>query len=179
MTITQLQYIVALDTHRHFVLASEKCFVTQPTLSMQIQKLEDELGIKIFDRSKQPVLPTEAGAAIIAQARNIIAETKAIHEIVQVQKGILHGRLALGIIPTLAPYLLPLFVSSFIKKYPLVKLIVSELTTDLIISKLRDGKIDAGILVTPLQETGINEDPLFYEELVTFVSKTNAAYKKN
>ena len=179
MTFTQLEYIIAVDNARHFARAAAECFVSQPTLSMQIRKLEEELGIKIFDRSRQPVIPTEAGSSIIMQARNIIAETNKIHEIVQVQKGILHGRLALGIIPTLAPYLLPLFISSFIKKFPLVKLIVSELTTDLIISKLRDGKIDAGILVTPLQETGIKEDPLFYEELVTFVSKTNAAYKKN
>jgi LysR family hydrogen peroxide-inducible transcriptional activator len=179
MRFTELEYIVAVDNARHFARAAAQCFVSQPTLSMQIQKLEHELGIKIFDRSKQPVLPTEAGEAIITQARNIIAETKAIHEIVQVQKGILHGRLALGIIPTLAPYLLPLFVSSFTKKYPLIKLVVNELTTDLIISKLREGKIDAGILVTPLQEAGINEDPLFYEELVTYVSRSNAAYKKN
>lgn len=179
MTFTQLEYIIAVDNARHFAKAAAQCFVSQPTLSMQIQKLEDELGIKIFDRSKQPVLPTEAGEAIILQARNIISETKAIHEIVQVQKGILHGRLALGIIPTLAPYLLPLFVSSFTKKYPHIKLVINELTTDLIIAKLREGKIDAGILVTPLQETGIKEDPLFYEELVTYVSKTNMAYKKN
>lgn len=179
MTFTQLEYIVAVDNARHFARAAAQCFVSQPTLSMQIQKLEEELGIKIFDRSKQPVLPTEAGAAIINQARNIIVETKAINEIVQVQKGILAGRLALGIIPTLAPYLLPLFVASFTKKYPLVKLVVNELTTDLIISRLREGKIDAGILVTPLQEPGIKEDPLFYEELVTYVSKSNVAYKKN
>ena len=179
MTFTQLEYIVAVDNARHFARAAAQCFVSQPTLSMQIQKLEEELGIKIFDRSKQPVLPTEAGAAIINQARNIIVETKAINEIVQVQKGILAGRLALGIIPTLAPYLLPLFVASFTKKYPLVKLVVNELTTDLIISRLREGKIDAGILVTPLQESGIKEDPLFYEELVTYVSKSNVAYKKN
>ena len=122
MTFTQLEYIIAVDNARHFAKAAAQCFVSQPTLSMQIQKLEEELGIKIFDRSKQPVLPTEAGAAIIAQARTIIAETKAIHEIVQVQKGILHGRLALGIIPTLAPYLLPLFLASFTKKIPACKI---------------------------------------------------------
>ena len=92
MTFTQLEYIIAVDNARHFARAAARCFVSQPTLSMQIQKLEDELGIKIFDRSRQPVLPTEAGSAIIMQARNIIAETKTIHEIVQVQKGILHGR---------------------------------------------------------------------------------------
>ncbi len=179
MTFTQLEYIIAVDNARHFAKAAKQCFVTQPTLSMQIQKLEEELGVKIFDRSKQPVVPTQAGIAIITQARNIIAECRAIQEIVQIQKGILHGQLAVGIIPTLAPYLLPLFVPSFTKKYPHVKLVINELTTELIISRLREGRIDAGILVTPLQETGINEDPLFYEELVAYVSKANAAYKKN
>ena len=179
MTFTQLEYIIAVDNTRHFAKAAAQCFVTQPTLSMQIQKLEEELGLKIFDRSKQPVVPTQAGAAIITQARNIIAESKAIHEIVQIQKGILHGQLAVGIIPTLAPYLLPLFVPSFTKKYPQVKLVINELTTELILARLKEGRIDAGILVTPLQEAGIHEDPLFYEELVAYVSKSNAAYKKN
>lgn len=179
MTFTQLEYIIAVDNTRHFAKAAAQCFVTQPTLSMQIQKLEEELGLKIFDRSKQPVVPTQAGAAIITQARNIIAESKAIHDIVQIQKGILHGQLAVGIIPTLAPYLLPLFVPSFTKKYPQVKLVINELTTELILARLKEGRIDAGILVTPLQEAGIHEDPLFYEELVAYVSKSNAAYKKN
>jgi LysR family hydrogen peroxide-inducible transcriptional activator len=179
MTFTQLEYIIAVDNSRHFAKAAAQCFVTQPTLSMQIQKLEEELGVKIFDRSKQPVVPTQAGAAIISQARKIITECRTIQEVVQIQKGILHGQLAIGIIPTLAPYLLPLFVSSFTQKYPNVKLVINELTTELILSRLREGRIDAGILVTPLQETGINEDPLFYEELVAYVSKNNAAYKKN
>ena len=178
MTFTQLEYIIAVDNARHFARAAAQCFVSQPTLSMQIQKLEEELGIKIFDRSRQPVLPTEAGSAIIMQARNIIAETKTIHEIVQVQKGILQGQLVLGIIPTLAPYLLPLFIPSFTKKYPDIKLIVNELTTAHIISRLREARLDAGILVTPLQEQGINEDPLFYEELIAYVSKSNTAFKK-
>jgi LysR family transcriptional regulator, hydrogen peroxide-inducible genes activator len=179
MTFTQLEYIIAVDNTRHFAKAAAQCFVTQPTLSMQIQKLEEELGVKLFDRSKQPVVPTQPGLAIIAQARNIIAECKNIHEIVQIQKGILNGQLAIGIIPTLAPYLLPLFIPSFTKAYPNVKLVVNELTTELIISRLREGRIDAGILVTPLQELGINEMPLFYEELVAYVSKKNAAYKKS
>lgn len=179
MTFTQLEYVIAVDNTRHFAKAAAQCYVTQPTLSMQIQKLEEELGLKLFDRSKQPVVPTQAGVAIIKQARNIISECKAIHEIVQVQKGILHGQLVVGIIPTLAPYLLPLFLPSFTKKYPHVKLVINELTTELIVSRLREGRLDAGILVTPLQESGINEDPLFYEELVAYVSKTNTAYKKN
>src|SRR6478752_5600254 len=100
MTITQLQYIVALDTHRHFVLASEKCFVTQPTLSMQIQKLEEELGVKIFDRTKQPVIPTEIGASIIAQARVILREANTIEDLINDQKDSMTGELRVGIIPT-------------------------------------------------------------------------------
>ena len=178
MTFVQLEYIIAVDTCRHFAQAAAQCFVTQPSLSMQIQKLEEELGLKLFDRSKQPVVPTEAGAAVIEQARKIIAENNVIHEIVQQKKGIITGTLHIGIIPTLAPYLLPLFIQQFIKKYPLVKLIVTELTTELIVSRLKEGRIDVGILVTPLDEKGIKEEPLFYEEMVAYVSKKDKAYKK-
>jgi LysR family hydrogen peroxide-inducible transcriptional activator len=159
-------------------MAASRCFVTQPTLSMQIQKLEEELGVKIFDRSKQPVVPTEAGIEIIEQARKILAEKNVITEIVQAKKGVLTGELRIGIIPTLAPYLLPLFVQNFSKKYPHVKLIVQEMLTEYIIARLREGRIDAGIVVTPLQEKGIKEHVLFYEELMAYVSKKNAAYKK-
>jgi LysR family hydrogen peroxide-inducible transcriptional activator len=178
MTFVQLEYLVALDNHRHFATAADNCFVTQPTLSMQVQKLEEELGIKIFDRSKQPVIPTQAGAVIIEQARKILAEKNIMTEIAQARKGVMIGELRIGIIPTLAPYLLPLFVQSFNKKYPQVKLVVNEMMTEYIISRLREGRIDVGILVTPLQEKGIKEDVLFYEELLAYVSKKNAAYKK-
>jgi LysR family transcriptional regulator, hydrogen peroxide-inducible genes activator len=179
MTLTQLEYIISVDNTRHFAKAAAQCYVTQPTLSMQIQKLEEELGVQIFDRSKQPVVPTQAGAEIIAQARKAVAECNGVLEVVQTQKGILQGQLQVGIIPTLAPYLLPLFIPAFTQRYPQVKLVVNELTTDLILARLREGRIDAGILVTPLQEMGINEDPMFYEELVAYVSKDNSAYKKN
>lgn len=178
MTLVQMEYIIAVDTHRHFANAAAACFVTQPTLSMQVQKLEEELGIKIFDRSKQPVLPTEAGTTIIEQARKVIAERNMLIEMIDAKKGIVNGELRVGIIPTLAPYLLPLFIQSFTRKYPHVRLHITELTTDLIVSRLRDGRIDAGILVTPLMEAGIKEDPLFYEELLAYVSKANTAYKK-
>jgi LysR family hydrogen peroxide-inducible transcriptional activator len=178
MTLVQLEYIVAVDTWRHFATAAGHCFVTQPTLSMQIQKLEEELDIKLFDRSKQPVVPTETGAAIIEQARAILAERDVLLETVQNKKGVLAGELRIGIIPTLAPYLLPLFIQSLTKKYPAVRLVVHEMMTELIISRLREGKIDAGILVTPLQETGIKEYVLFYEELMAYVSRHNAAYEK-
>jgi LysR family hydrogen peroxide-inducible transcriptional activator len=179
MTLVQLEYIIALDTHRHFATAAEHCHITQPTLSMQINKLEQELGVRLFDRSKQPVLPTEAGTEIIEKARRIIAERDELLESIDSRKGMINGELRIGIIPTLAPYLLPLFVLSFASRFPQIKLTVIELTTQLVMARLREGKIDAGILVTPLQEQGIKEDVLFYEELVAYVSKSNAVYQKN
>jgi LysR family transcriptional regulator, hydrogen peroxide-inducible genes activator len=178
MTFIQLEYIIAVDTWRHFAEAASHCFVTQPTLSMQIQKLEEELEVKLFDRSKQPVVPTETGAEIIEQARKILAERNHLLENLQHKKGVLTGELRIGIIPTLAPYLLPLFIQPFTRKYPGVKLIVNEMMTELIISRLREGKIDAGILVTPLQETGIREHILFYEEMMAYVSRKNEVYEK-
>ena len=179
MTLVQLEYVIALDTHRHFATAAAACFVTQPTLSMQVQKLEEELGVKLFDRSKVPVLPTEAGMAIIEQARRIVAEKELLIEMVAAKKGVVNGELKLGIIPTLAPYLLPLFIQSFTKQYPQVKLHINELTTERILSRLKDGRIDAGILVTPLHDASIKEEPLFYEEMVAYVSKADAAFQKN
>lgn len=178
MTFVQLEYIVAVDTWRHFATAAEHCFVTQPTLSMQIQKLEEELDVKIFDRSKQPVVPTEAGIEIIEQARTIIAGRNNLLENIQHKKRTVTGELRIGIIPTLAPYLLPLFVQPFTKKYPEVRLVVHEMMTELIVTRLREGKIDAGILVTPLQEPGIRELVLFYEELMVYVSRKNKVYQK-
>lgn len=179
MTLVQLEYILALDRFRHFAAAASQCFVTQPTLSMQIHKLEEELGLKIFDRSKQPVIPTEAGAEVIAHAKRIIAGRDELLEMVTTRKGVISGELHVGIIPTLAPYLLPLFVQAFTVKYPNVKLVVNEMMTDLIITRLREGTIHTGILVTPLQEPGIREDVLFYEELLVYVSKKNESLRKN
>jgi LysR family transcriptional regulator, hydrogen peroxide-inducible genes activator len=179
MTFVQLEYIVAVDTFRHFAKAAAHCFVTQPTLSMQLQKLEEELALKLFDRSKQPVVPTAAGQAVIEQARKILGEKAMIDEIVQQKKGSVSGELRLGIIPTLAPYLLPLFVQQFTRKYPDVKLIVSELITDHLLDRLKEGRIDAALLVTPLSETGFTQHVLFYEELVAYVSKKNEVFKKN
>jgi len=179
MTITQLEYIIAVDTYRHFAKAATQCFITQPTLSMQIQKLEQDLGSKIFDRSKQPVIPTDIGEEIIQQARKILHEVKMINQLISDKQGVLKGELRIGIIPTIAPYLLPMFLQSFLGKYPEIKVRVKEMTTEIIIEKLKAGKIDAGLLVTPLMDNRIIEYPLFYEELVAYVSKKNAAYKKN
>ena len=146
MTLTQLEYIVTLDTHRHFVLASEKCCVTQPTLSMQIQKLEEELGIKIFDRTKQPVIPTEIGALIIAQARITLREAKMIQQIIDDQKDTTTGELRIGIIPTLAPYLLPPLFKQMREKYPQLNLVIKETITEEVVHELKNNRLDCSVL---------------------------------
>lgn len=179
MTFTQLEYILAVNIHRHFADAAESCHITQPTLSMQIQKLEEELAVKIFDRSKQPVVPTIAGEEIIDQARKILAEKDVLLEMISSKKDLVKGELKVGVIPTLAPYLLPIFIPPFTKKYPQVKLHVIELTTTILIKQLREGQIDMGILVTPLNEKGIKEDSLFYEEMLVYTSSKNKLLKKN
>jgi LysR family hydrogen peroxide-inducible transcriptional activator len=178
MTLVQLEYIVAVDTYRHFALAAENCFVTQPTLSMQIQKLEEDLAVKIFDRSKQPVMPTDAGIEVIAQARILLHEANQLKELVKTRKGEIEGHLRLGVIPTLAPYLLPLFLNRFLEKYPKVRISVTEQTTDTIIEKLKNNQLDAGLLVTPLADGGITEYPLFYEEFMVYVSRKCAEFDK-
>ncbi|HVW96330.1 MAG TPA: LysR substrate-binding domain-containing protein [Mucilaginibacter sp.] len=178
MTITQLEYIVAVDTYRSFVSAADKCFVTQPTLSMQVQKLEDTLGVKIFDRSKQPVTPTEIGIEIIAQARILLSESEKIKEIITDRQKELSGELKVGIIPTISPYILPKILHGFIDKYPQVKLIVWEQTTEQIIEQLKLGMIDCGILSTPLRESNLTELPVFYENFVAYVSRNSKLSKK-
>jgi LysR family hydrogen peroxide-inducible transcriptional activator len=178
MTITQLEYIIAVDTYRSFVMAANKCFVTQPTLSMQVQKLEDTLGVKLFDRSHQPVIPTEIGEEIIAQARILLAESEKIKEIITDRQKELSGELKVGIIPTVSPYILPKILNGFIQKYPQVKLIVWEQTTEQIIQQLKQGTLDCGILSTPLHESTLTEIPVFYENFVAYATKNSKLYKK-
>jgi LysR family hydrogen peroxide-inducible transcriptional activator len=170
MTLVQLEYIVAVDTWRHFATAAAKCSVTQPTLSMQIQKLEAELELQLFDRSKVPVIPTAEGVDIIQQARVILKEVERLGELVRERKGEMIGDLRLGILPTVAPYLLPLFLNSFLQQYPGIRLKVTELTTEAIVDRLKKHLLDAGLLATPLDDPGIFEQPLFYEEFVVYVS---------
>jgi LysR family hydrogen peroxide-inducible transcriptional activator len=178
MTLIQLEYIVALDTHRHFAVAAEKCFITQPTLSMQIQKLEEELGVKIFDRTKQPVIPTEVGAGIIAQARITLREANMIKQLINDQKDTLSGELRIGIIPTLAPYLLPSLYKSVREKYPNLNLVIKESITEDVIHELKNNRLDCCIVVTPLKDPAIKEHVLFYEELFVYVSAKNALSDK-
>lgn len=179
MTIIQFEYIIAVDNYRHFGRAADACFVTQPTLSMQIQKLEDQLGVLIFDRSKQPVVPTEMGKTIIAQARKVVNEAKRLNEIVAEEKGEIAGELSIGIIPTLSPYLLPLFIHNFIERYPNVKVKIYELITEEVVKRLKNEVIDIGIIVTPYDDPGLVAKPLFYEEFYAYVSEKSEVYKKD
>ena len=178
MTITQLQYVLAVAEHKNFTLAAEKCFVTQPTLSMQIQKIEDELNILIFDRSKKPIQLTEIGQKIVNQAKNIVNEAGRIKDIVEQQKGFIGGEFRLGIIPTIMPTLLPMFLTNFIKKYPKIKLIIEELNTDEIILKLKNGHLDAAIAATPLMEEKLKEIVLYFEPFVAYVPQNNSIAEK-
>ncbi len=178
MTIVQLEYAVAVDTYRSFVLAAEKCFVTQPTLSMQIQKLEEHLGVKLFDRSRQPVTPTEIGIEVIEQARVILQESYRIKDIIEERKGEIGGELKIGVIPTVAPYLIPRVVGGFLEKYPKIRLTISELTTETIIQQLKVGLLDCGILATPLEDPTLTERPVYYENFVSYLSKNSSVFKK-
>ncbi len=179
MTITQLKYVLAVAEHKNFTLAAEKCFVTQPTLSMQIQKIEDELSILIFDRSKKPIQVTDIGQKIINQAKNIVIESDRIQDIVEQQKGFIGGEFRLGIIPTIMPTLLPMFLNNFIKKYPKVKLIIEELNTNEIITKLNNGTLDAAIAATPLNEEKIKEIVLYFEPFVAYIPENHQSYTKS
>ena len=178
MNLQQLEYIVAVDTHRHFARAAARSFVTQPTLSMMIQKLEAELGIRIFDRTKQPVEPTPEGMEIIARARQILADVGLLREFTTELKHEVSGELRLAVIPTLAPYLLPLFLKSFVDKYPLLKTSIRELVTNDILTELKNGDVDIGLLATPLNDGKLIEHPVFYEEFFAYAAAEEKVSRK-
>lgn len=169
MTLTQLSYIVAVDKHRHFATAAQKIYITQPTLSMQIQKLEDELGVLIFDRSKTPVVPTAMGEEIIEQAKLILSGAKHIEDMVAVQGKTLKGTFRVGIIPTIAPYLVPLFLKKFVDTYPEVELIFEEALTAEVLKGLNEDYFDVGIIATPTDQHMFERD-LFLEPFLGYVS---------
>ncbi len=179
ITLIQMEYAVAVDTHRNFAKAAEKCFVTQPTLSMQLKKMEEDLDVILFDRSKQPVIPTEAGKDIIEQARLVLQEAKKVNRMAKEMKSILSGELRIGVIPTIAPYLLPLFAGEYKHRYPEVHLKVEELITERIEEKLKKDLLDVGILVTPLHNKSIIEHPLYYEEMQIYSNSANPLIKKS
>jgi LysR family hydrogen peroxide-inducible transcriptional activator len=178
MNLHQFEYIVAVDTHRHFAKAAEKSFVTQPTLSMMIQKLEEELGIRIFDRSKQPVVPTKEGEEVILRAKQILADVSRMKEFTRQLKDDVSGEMKLAVIPTLAPYILPLFLKSFAEKYPTLKITIREIVTDEIVSSLKTGDVDIGLLATPLNDAKLAEHPLFYEEFFAYASANENVSRK-
>jgi LysR family hydrogen peroxide-inducible transcriptional activator len=179
MTITQLKYVLAVAEHKNFTTASDNCFVTQPTLSMQIQKLEEELNVVIFNRKKKPIELTPIGEKIVEQAKVILDESNRINDIVDQQKGYIGGDFKLGIIPTVIPTLLPLFLKPFLKNYPKVNLIIEELTTEDIIKKLVEGHLDAGIVATPLENEAIKERVLYYEPFIGFVNDNHRLFPEN
>lgn len=176
MTLQQLEYIVALDEYRHFVTAAEHCFVSQPNLTMQVKKLEEEVGVKIFDRNKKPLQPTEIGKEVIIRARQILRESRQLTEFVTHEKESMEGELSIGIIPTLAPYLLPKLLPVFIKENPKIHLKIQEVQTGQIISQIKSGVVDIGILVTPISETEIKEIPIFYEPFLLYLPEKHRLF---
>ena len=173
MTITQLYYILAVAEYSNFTKAAKHCLVTQPTLSMQIQKLEDELKIRIFDRTKKPIELTNVGVKIVTQAKTILAEVERVNDIVDQEKGFIGGEFKLGISNSIMPTLLPVFLKSFISRYPKVKLNIEELKTNDIINKIKEGNLDGGIVSTPLNLEDIKERVIFYEKLVGYISENH------
>ena len=170
MNLQQLEYIVALDIHRNHVKAAEHCHVTQPTLSMMVKKLEEELGVKIFDKSL-PLKPTASGETVISRARQILQEVKNLKEFIRSEKDTIEGTFRLGVIPTLAPYLLPRFLNSFLEKHPGISFTVTELQTEDLIRQLKTDRLDVAILVTPVEDKEIREIPVFYEPILLYTSE--------
>lgn len=177
MTLTQLHYTLAVAKYGNFTLAADKSNVTQPTLSMQVQKLEEELGALIFNRNTKPIALTSVGEKIIEQAKNIIEESQKMRYLIDQQKGVVEGDFRLGIIPTVMPTLLPLFLNTFLKKFPKVRLKIEELNTKTFTEQILDGRIDAGIGATPLDNFKLIESPLYYEPFMGYVPENHPLHK--
>lgn len=171
MNIQQIQYVISVHELKSFGRAAEKCFVTQSTLSTMISRFEDEVGVTIFDRNTKPIKTTEEGEIVIEQLSIIRKELQNLDEVISELKGEVSGQLKVGVIPTVAPYLLPIFVDDFTKKHPSVKLIVSEISTQLIIDKLIMRELDLGILSTPIHHPNIVEYPIFNEPFMFYDAK--------
>lgn len=177
MNLQQLEYIIALDIHRNHVKAAEHCHVTQPTLSMMVKKLEDELDVKIFQKT-QPLKPTPSGEIIISRARQILQEVKNLKEFIRSEKDSIEGEFRLGVIPTLAPYLLPRFLNDFLQKHPGTSFTVMELQTHDIINYLKTNRLDVALLVTPIDDKEIREVPIFYEPILLYTSENLKYYQQ-
>lgn len=178
ISLIQLEYIVALDEYRHFIKAADACHVTQPTLSMQIKKMEDELGVLLFDRSRKPLIPTDVGMIIVEQGRQILRETRKIENVLLEYKNTVSGELKIGIIPTISPYLMPHVIKSIADQFPEIRIRVKEMQTDQIVHGLRNDHIDVGIAATPIHEDTIQEKPLFQERFMLYLHPSHPAYHK-
>ena len=176
MNIQQLEYVIAVDRLRHFVNAAEACNVTQPTLSMMIRKLEEELEVQIFDRSAVPVETTLIGQTIVEQAKIALQQLNKIKEIVEDQQQLLTGTFNLGIIPTIAPYLVPELLRNKEMKCKELILVLKEDITDNIISDILEGKMDGGLMVSPLKHPNLVEYPIYYEKFYAYVSPLESIY---
>ncbi|MEL6142170.1 MAG: hydrogen peroxide-inducible genes activator, partial [Bacteroidota bacterium] len=170
MTLQQLRYLTALDDHRHFGQAAKSCYVAQPTLTLQLKKLEQELGVQLFDRSNNPITPTPLGTKVIYQARNILNEVEGLRGLLNDETESVAGEFVVGIIPTLSPYLVPLFIRSFSEQFPEAKLRIRELQSEDIITGLLRNNLDIGLLVTPLEEKQLREIVLFHEPFLIYAS---------
>jgi LysR family hydrogen peroxide-inducible transcriptional activator len=178
MNFQQLEYLVALDTHRQFVGAAASCCVTQPALSMQLQKLEDELGVLLFDRKKKRLEPTKVGVRVVAHARQVLREVQMLREAVQVEKDELVGEVRLGIIPTLAPYLVPLFLVALTERNPQLRVRVEELQSEELVRRLKAHQLDVGLLSTPLDDPQLREVPVLDEPFLGYVSEAHPLYER-
>lgn len=179
MTIIQLEYLLAVANCGSFSVAAQHCFVTQPSLSMQIKSLEEELGVVLLDRSKKPVIPTEAGEVVLAQTRETLRAYNSIREAVAELKGETSGKLRLGVIPTVAPYLLHKFIPAFARNYPKVELEISEMITSDIVEALKRDRIDAALVASGTCGEGILEQELFNDRFFAYVSPSNSLYERS
>jgi LysR family hydrogen peroxide-inducible transcriptional activator len=179
-TLTQLRYALAVEEHRHFGKASRACEVTQPTLSQQLQKLEDEVGVILFDRTKKPILPTPEGARFLEQARIVLREQEKLLNVArQSRAGMLTGDFKLAVIPTVASDLLPLMLKPFAQTHPGVSLFVEEMKTETILSELANDRLDGAILATPIAGTDLKVHPLYYEPFYVYLSGGHALLKRS
>tara|TARA_B100001248_G_scaffold262731_2_gene261830 strand:+ start:901 stop:1815 length:915 start_codon:yes stop_codon:yes gene_type:complete len=178
VSVTQLQYILAVEKEQNFHRAAKACFVTQPTLSKMIKNLEEDLGVAIFDRSKSPVAPTLVGKSILKQAKQALYDIERIREIVDEQKGEIRGELKVGIIPTIAPYLVPNFLASFRSQYPAVELSIWELTTENCLQALDKEQIDLAILATEENKQNYYQEALYDEAMYLYINEKHPLAKR-
>ena len=179
MTIIQLEYLLAVANCGSFSVAAEHCFVTQPSLSMQIKALEEELGVVLLDRTKKPIIPTAVGEVVLDKAREALRSYNHIRESVDEMRGQTAGKMRLGVIPTIAPYLLHKFIPSFVKAYPKVELEIHEMVTADIIESLRHDRIDAALVASGTCGDGITEHDLFSDHFYAYVSPSHPMFERS